>query len=254
MRKLLAGILIIAFFTGCGLLSKNKKGNGSSELEKWDKLLVLDYSGTYDVVGQDYEAKLTIKHADEHVYRMRWVSSDVDDIDDTLFAFGVENDGYLGFVDSDSGDEWGIVGVYKRQGDKITGLWGLIEGDLVLAQCSPGVGRMPLSYPNIEGRWKVNHLGVKNPYTFFMTIEENGNTWVISQESEDGFIRVGMGMSVDQILITCFGMMDSKIITVYTIDGDKLYGRWAYQWVENESNRLNFETGTEVANRQKKGS
>jgi len=201
-------------------------------------------SGSYDIAGEEYEAKLTIEKSDE-AYNLVW---EYPDIEEPAYGYGVAVGGYLGF--GDEGAE-GIIGIYKKQDSDITGVWTSIEGDVIMHEHSPDAGIIYPSLDDISGIYNVkgaNSEG-KNSYKEKMTIEEYDNTWTVSKEYEDGLIAVGIGLRVDNYLVTAFPAGDFKQITLYEIYGDKLEGKWVYRYVNDNDEEITV-TGWEKAGKK----
>jgi len=200
------------------------------------------FAGTYPIEGEggSYAGNLTVKKAKGDSYTLHWEYEDMTEAE----GVGIQVAGYLGFGDSGAG---GVVGIYKKQDGGLSGLWAPVEGDLVMVERSPNVPRLYASPNDISGTYRVKGASSDggDSYRKTLSIEEMGNTWVVSAESEDGFITVGMGLAVDNVLVTAFGALDTKIITVYEINGDELDGKWVYVYYDDEKQRKVTVTGWE---------
>jgi len=241
-RKLIPILTATLLITGCG-----SRGSADNPAPKGTK----GFPGTYQVEGEGlaYTGTLTIerlKGVKEKVYTLEW---SYDEGEEMAYGNGIEVAGYLGFGDAGEG---GVIGVMKKTSDGITNLWSPISGDLVMFERTPGAPRLYAATTDLAGTYKVKGAASdgSDAYEELVTVEEMGVNWLISKEFDNGMITVGMGLAVDNVLVTGFDIGGSKIITAYEIKDDELEGKWVYSYFDYEADEEFVVTGWE--NWQKK--
>ncbi|MBN2252039.1 MAG: hypothetical protein JW724_08225 [Candidatus Altiarchaeota archaeon] len=205
------------------------------------------FAGTYPIEGEgdSYTGTLTIqkvKGVKEKAYTLEWL---YDDADEKAYGNAIEVAGYLGFGDAGEG---GVIGIMKKtERGGISSLWSPIEGDLVMAERSPGASRLYAATTDLSGTYEVKGASSdgSESYEETVTIEEMGVNWLVSKEFEDGLIVVGMGLAVDNVLVTAFDIGGSKIITLLEIRDDELDGKWVYSYFDFEEDKEYVVTGWE---------
>lgn len=214
MRKVLIITITVLAFTCC---SKRKDLNPESE-EK-------HHVGSFKLSADAYESTLDLYHKTDDIYDLKWTFANSDLI---VTGFGVEKSGYFGF-----GDAWdsGFVGIYKLDGNEITGLLVHVADNAVVKEKTIGAKELELSSPDLAGVWEekvTRDDGDKSAIPHEIKLEKKGDLWYISNKSEgqNDFKWAGIGLTVENMLITGTDFDFAKIVTIYTVDGDTLHGRW----------------------------
>ncbi|NLI99505.1 hypothetical protein GX441_12740 [bacterium] len=237
--KLVSAIVTTALVAACGLGSASDESRQSNSLRQAGKTSgkSCDFSGSYKVSGEGYE-NVTLKIKDEgNHYTLEWLYPESER------ATGVEFSGYL--IASTPGEN-GIVGIYEKDGGRITGLW--LEDGEYLSESSKGARTLKTSGHDFSGTYVVhsNQVGDEEAYTYGLTIEKNSGLYSATAAYEDGSLVSDEVVAVDNIIVVGYPV-DGRLVThAYKLNGSRLDCKFFYPRPDYQTGLEELFVGTEI--------
>jgi len=241
LKRLLVLGMVVMFCAGCG--SSSRGNNDAPEKTESDAI----FEGAWEVEGEggeDYTATLTVSKQAGDCYLLRW-DSDGESREGDGYKFGE----YL-CVECPSGE--GTFGLYKKDGDKITGIFTTLENPRILTERSKGASRLAPSRRDLSGSWSVRNTSDGDRYTWTDTLNvvRRGQTYIATWGPVDEPVLSGAGLGYDDILIVGAGVGGGITVKMFKVIGSGLEGRFFYTEYDEETGEVNFVTGKEKAVRE----
>jgi hypothetical protein len=162
---------------------------------------------------------------------------------------GIEYGGWLAALSADHG---GVVGLYKKDGDGITGVEADIGNRVLATLTSEGAEPLDFRPQWVRGLYDVTGINDCDSVCYHKVMELTGTDklWAMDERYPTAKIKgeyewTGYGVSSGNGVAMMFLEGNLAILRLYTITGGNLEGRWLSRAYRDSSDRYIYNTGLE---------
>lgn len=238
----IAVLAAAGFLAGCCAVSDNGSGRGSAEAGQLEETRSrpVNFGGKYVVSGEGYEDVDLVIKREGNYYDLEWIYPG------SVRARGVELSGCLcAYTEGEDG----IVGIYKKQGSGITGLW--LDAGEYAYESSKGAGPLEPSDRDFSGVYDISSadVGDEEAYMYRLTIERKGEGYSARAVYEDGSNSTDEVVAVDGIIVMGFSQDNILVMKAFVKNGPRLKGKVVYAFPDYQSGMEQVSVGTEEGER-----
>jgi|GEM_PF-4857250 len=241
MRTILALFAVCIILTGCcGFMPDGAdyrdmatdSETGENGVEK--RSSHTGFPGKYEIVNEDdAEFYLTISKEGDY-YLLEWG----EEATEPWYTYGVVVGDYLGSYIME--DEDVMLGIYKRSGDGISGIWD-VYGEF-LYDMTADAEELELSSYDFSGTYLMESPDPETDeiHYYDLVIEKAGDLYAVTEVFEGGYELIGSGLAVDDVIVMAFPVGGTAVAKMYRLRGSRLSGKHFYDYYDDETGLTEF--------------